>query len=176
MYTQPRDWIRVSTAFFSELLGSAVLTCTVMALGDSGNSPPGAGMHALIIGLVVTATSMALSWPTRGCFNPARDFGPRLAALAVGYPRSSFNAWHSWWIWGAWLAPITGALIGALAYDICVFKGGESPVNYSFSRWRNKTLRGERNVLKSAFGRSKRREAVEQRLERGDVVAREDRR
>ncbi|GAB7327550.1 hypothetical protein MBLNU13_g11412t1 [Cladosporium sp. NU13] len=82
MYTQPRDWVRVSTAFFSELLGSAVLTCTIMALGDSGNSPPGAGMHALIIGLVVTATSMALSYPTRGCFNPARDFGPRLAALA----------------------------------------------------------------------------------------------
>jgi aquaglyceroporin related protein len=175
MYTQPRDWIRPSTAFFTELLGSAVLTCTIMALGDSGNSPPGAGMHALIIGLVVTATSMALSYPTRGCFNPARDLGPRLAALAVGYPPSIFSAWHSWWIWGGWVAPITGGLVGALAYDMCVFKGGESPVNYSVSRWRNKTLKGERNILKKAL-RSKRHRAVERRLESGGVVAREDRR
>ena len=175
MYTQPRDWIRPSTALTTELLGSAVLTCTIMALGDSGNSPPGAGMHALIIGLVVTATSMALSYPTRGCFNPARDLGPRLAALAVGYPPSIFSAWHSWWIWGGWVAPIVGALIGALAYDLCVFKGGESPVNYSVSRWRNKTLKGERNLLKKAL-RSSRHKAVERRLESGGVVVREDRR
>ena len=175
MYTQPRDWVRVSTAFFSELLGSAVLTCTIMALGDSGNSPPGAGMHALIIGLVVTATSMALSYPTRGCFNPARDLGPRLAALAVGYPPSIFSAWHSWWIWGGWVAPTAGALVGALAYDLCVFKGGESPVNYSLSRWRHKTVKGERNLLKKVV-RSRRHKAVERRLESGGVVAREDRR
>lgn len=176
MYTQPRDWIRVSTAFFSELLGSAVLTCTIMALGDSGNSPPGAGMHALIIGLVVTATSMALSYPTRGCFNPARDFGPRLAALAVGYPSSIFSAWHSWWIWGGWVAPIVGALVGALAYDLCVFKGGESPVNYSVSRWRTKTLKWERNFLKKVIRSRRRQRDVERRLESGGVVAREDRR
>ena len=175
MYTQPRDRIRVSTAFFSELLGSAVLTCTIMALGDSGNSPPGAGMHALIIGLVVTATSMALSYPTRGRFNPARDLGPRLAALAVGYPSSIFSAWRSWWIWGGWVAPIVGALVGALAYDLCVFKGGESPVNYSVSRWRHKTVKGERNLLKKVV-RSRRHKAVERRLESGGVVAREDRR
>jgi aquaglyceroporin related protein len=80
-------------------------------------------MHALIIGFVVTATSMALSYPTRGCFNPARDLGPRLAALAVGYPPSIFNAWHSWW---TWVAPITGGLVGAFVYDMCVQGRGES--------------------------------------------------
>jgi aquaglyceroporin related protein len=175
MYTQLRPWVQPSTAFFTELLGSAVVTCTIMALGDSGNSLPGAGMHALIIGLVVTATSMGLAWPTRGCFNPARDFGPRLAALAVGYPTSSFSAWHLWWIWGGWLAPIAGGLVGALMYDICVFKGGESPVNYSFGRWRVKTLSGERNVLKKAFESGKRVE-IDEGLESGLVVALEDRR
>ena len=142
-YTQPQaEYISVSTAFSVEMLGSAVIACTILALGDSGNSPPGAGMHAFIIGLVVTATSMALSWPTRGCFNPARDLGPRLAALAVGYPTSSFSAWNSWWIWGGWVAPMIGGLLGALMYDLCIFKGGESPVNFSFGRWRNKALKG----------------------------------
>jgi aquaglyceroporin related protein len=173
MYTQPRDWVRPSTAFFCELLGSGVLTCTIMALGDSGNSPPGAGMHAFIIGLVVTATSMALSWPTRGCFNPARDLGPRLAALAVGYPTSSFSAGNSWWIWGGWVAPMIGGLLGALMYDLCIFKGGESPVNFSFGRWRNKALKGESNVLKKAF-RSRRHTAIDKRFESGNMAAPED--
>lgn len=173
LYTQPRDWVRHSTAFFTELLGSAVITCTIMALGDSGNSPPGAGMHAFIIGLVITATTMALGWPTRGCFNPARDLGPRLAALAVGYPISSFNARDSFWIWGAWGATILGGLIGGLVYDLCIFKGGESPVNFSFGRWRNKTLKGESNVLKKAF-RSRKHVAIDQRLESGAFPAHED--
>lgn len=173
MYIQPRAWTQLSTAFLCELLGTAVLTCTIIALGDSHNSPPGAGMHAFIIGLVVVALNMAFAWPTRGCFNPARDLGPRLAALAVGYPVSSFSAWHSWWIWGGWLAPITGALAGALAYDVCIFKGGESPVNYSVSRWRHKRLRGKRNFLKKLC-RSRKHVAIERKLESGDVTAQED--
>ena len=73
------------------------------------------------------------------------------------------------------MAPIVGALVGALAYDVCIFKGGESPVNYSVSKWRNKTLKGERNLLKKAL-RSRRHRAIERRLESGGVVAREDRR
>ena len=73
------------------------------------------------------------------------------------------------------MAPIVGGFVGALAYDLCVFKGGESPVNYSVSRWRNKGLRGERNFLKKVV-RSRRHRAVERRLENGGVVAREDRR
>lgn len=132
IYTQPRgDYIRVSTAFFAEVLGSAVVGCSILALGDSGNSPPGAGMHALIIGFLITVVTMSLSWTTRGCFNPARDLGPRLAAIAVGYPTNSFTAFHNWWIWGGWAAPLVGVLLGGCAYDLCIFKGGESPVSQS---------------------------------------------
>lgn len=74
------------------------------------------------------------------------------------------------------MAPIIRALFGALAYDLCVFKGGESPVNYSVSRCRNKTLKGERNFLKKALRSKRRHKAVERRLESGGAVAREDRR
>lgn len=63
--------------------------------------------------------------------------------------------------------------MGALAYDLCIFKGGESPVNFSFGRWRNKTLKGESNMLKTAF-RSRKHVALDQRLESGTVTARED--
>ncbi|KAK5716578.1 hypothetical protein LTR15_009469 [Elasticomyces elasticus] len=74
-YTQPQPWVTPLTAFFNEFLVSAVLGCAVMALGDSGNSPPGAGMHAFIIGLVVTTCTIIGSYSTSACLNPARDFG-----------------------------------------------------------------------------------------------------
>ena len=73
------------------------------------------------------------------------------------------------------MAPIIGGLLGALMYDLCIFKGGESPVNYSFGRWRNKALKGESNLLKKAF-RSRKHTVIDQKLERGDLTAREDRR
>lgn len=47
-------FIDTATAFFNEFLGTAFLACTVLALGDDQNSPPGAGMNSLIIGLVIT--------------------------------------------------------------------------------------------------------------------------
>lgn len=61
--------------------------------------------------------------------NPARDIGPRLALLALGYgTESTFGS--SYWFWGPWCGPIAGALFGAFLYDSAIFVGGESPVNY----------------------------------------------
>lgn len=169
-YTQPQaDYISVSTAFTVEMLGSAVIACTILALGDSGNSPPGAGMHAFIIGLLITTTCMALGWTTRGCFNPARDLGPRLAALAVGYPLHSFTDWSNFWIWGAWCAPMVGGLIGGLAYDACIFKGGESPVNYSGGLWKKKAMGKEGDFFAHIMRNRGKAEDIDRRLESGEL-------
>lgn len=169
-YTQPQaDYISVHTAFIVEMLGSAVIACTILALGDSGNSPPGAGMHAFIIGLLITTTCMALGWTTRGCFNPARDLGPRLAALAVGYPLHSFTDWYNFWIWGAWCAPMVGGMIGGVAYDACVFKGGESPVNYSGGLWKKKVMHREGDFFAYVMRNSAKAEEIDRRLESGEL-------
>lgn len=169
-YTQPQtDHISASTAFTVEMLGSAVISCAILALGDSGNSPPGAGMHALIIGLLITTTCMALGWTTRGCFNPARDLGPRLAALALGYPLHSFTDWSHFWIWGAWVAPLVGGIIGGVAYDGCVFKGGESPINYSGTLWKKKGLQKEGEFFDRIMRNPTKAEDVNRRLEGGEL-------
>jgi aquaglyceroporin related protein len=169
-YTQPQaEYISVSTAFLVEMLGSAVLGCTILTLGDSGNSPPGAGMHAFIIGLLVTTTCTALGWTTRGCFNPARDLGPRLAALTVGYPLHSFTDWSHFWIWGAWGAPMTGGLIGGVAYDACIFKGGESPINYSRGLWKKKAMQKEDDFFANIMRNTAKAEDINRRLESGKL-------
>lgn len=52
----------------------------------------------------------------------------------AGYGGNTFTERNGWWFWGAWLATTLGALAGAAVYDVFVFIGGESPVNYPPAR------------------------------------------
>jgi aquaglyceroporin related protein, other eukaryote len=96
-YTQPQPFASPATAFFN---ATGVLSCSILALGDDSNAPPDAGMVAFIIGLLVTALCMAFGYNTGACLNPARNFGPRLVALAAGYGPSTFTATNCWWLLG----------------------------------------------------------------------------
>ncbi|KAL3426845.1 MIP family channel protein [Phlyctema vagabunda] len=127
--TYPRNaWVDGSTAFFNEFVGTAILAIAVLALGDDTNAPPGAGMSAFIIGLVIVVLSMAFGYNTGAALNPSRDLGPRLAVLALGYGGDVFR--NAYWVYGPWLATISGAILGGFLYDAAIFVGGESPVNY----------------------------------------------
>lgn len=129
---QRESWISPQTAFFNEFLGTAFLVVTVLALGDDQNAPPGAGMNSFIIGLVITCLSMTFAYQTGAAFNPSRDFGPRLALLALGYPSELFL--NAYWFYGPWVGAISGAFGGGFLYDFFIFTGGESPVNYPLER------------------------------------------
>ncbi|KAK1141157.1 hypothetical protein N8T08_009324 [Aspergillus melleus] len=131
--TGPRaPWIGPPTAFFTEFVGTAFLTIAVLALGDDQNAPPGAGMNALILGLVITLLSITFADQTGAAFNPSRDLGPRILLLGLGYGAELFT--DPYWLYGPWLGALTGAATGAFLYDLLVFTGGESPVNYPIER------------------------------------------
>ncbi|TVY85020.1 putative membrane protein [Lachnellula suecica] len=130
LFTQPAQFAGVGASFANEFVATAILACAVLALGDDSNAPPGAGMHAFIVGLVVFVLTMAFGYTTGACLNPARDFGPRLAAAIVGYGGRVFTDSNVWWIYGAWGATISGGLVGGFVYDAAIFVGGESPINY----------------------------------------------
>ncbi|KAJ5731959.1 MIP transporter [Penicillium malachiteum] len=130
--SQRETWIDPGTAFASEFVGTTFLATVIMALGDDQNAPPGAGMNSLIVGLVITCLCMTMSYQTGAAFNPSRDFGPRLALLALGYPSELFL--NPYWFYGPWVGAIAGAFNGAFLYDFFIFTGGESPVNYPWER------------------------------------------
>lgn len=131
-FTVPKAWVSPSTAFFTEFLSGAVLMIAVLSLGDDQNNPPGAGMHAFILGLLVTVLKMTLGYNTGATLSPASDLGPRLVAYAAGYRTS--DMWSTgWWIYGPWAGTMSGALTGCALYDAVVFVGSESPVNYRWS-------------------------------------------
>ncbi|KAG9754284.1 aquaporin-like protein, partial [Aureobasidium melanogenum] len=118
-----------ASGFLTEFVAAAFIGVVVLALGDDSNAPPGAGMNAFIIGLVISIETMAFSASTGAAINPARDMGPRLALITVGFDRRDLFG-DGWWIYGVWCANITGAIVGAILYDVAIFVGGESPLNY----------------------------------------------
>ncbi|KAF2423208.1 aquaporin [Tothia fuscella] len=154
--TFPKEvWVDTSTAFFNEFIGTAILAITVLALGDDANAPPGAGMNAFIIGLVIVILSMSFGWNTGLAMNPARDFGPRVALHVLGYGDDSQSLFaDGYWFFVAWLGPISGALLGGFLYDAAIFTGGESPVNYPPKRMKRATRKWKKR-WQARFNRTK---------------------
>jgi glycerol uptake facilitator len=107
------------TAWFAEFLGTMVLACVVFALTDKRNSArPLANLAPVFIGLTVTVLICILAPLTQACFNPARDFGPRLFAYYAGWgqvaiPGPSDTGWLTVYI----VAPIAGAVAGGGFYQ-----------------------------------------------------------
>ncbi|KAL4922027.1 aquaporin-like protein [Aspergillus aurantiobrunneus] len=156
MVTLPKEFVHPVSAFFTEFIGSAILMGVIMALGDDTNAPPGAGMQAFIIGIVISVLILALGFTTGGCFNPARDFGGRLVTVMAGWGGHMFREYHAWWVWGPWIADICGGLFGGFLYDLIIFTGGESPINYPPRRRKRALLLRERNIRKKVgLGREK---------------------
>ncbi|KAF2721897.1 aquaporin-like protein [Polychaeton citri CBS 116435] len=144
--SQRYTYIDAATAFFSEFVGTAVLSCTILALGDNQNAPPGAGMNSLIIGLVITTLNMCFVFQTGAALNPSRDFGPRLALLALGYGSELFT--NPYWFYGPFAGALCGGFIGAFLYDLAIFTGGESPINYPWTRTKRAAFKSKQKWKK----------------------------
>ncbi|PSR75615.1 aquaporin-like protein [Coniella lustricola] len=141
-----KPWVSPATGFFNEFLGGAVIMVAVLSLGDDQNNPPGAGMHAFILGLLVTVLKMTLGYNTGASLSPASDLGPRLVAYAAGYKIEPL--WKTgWWFYGPWAGTMSGAIVGCTLYDAVVFVGSESPVNYRWSQ--------EKQVWRALFHKKK---------------------
>jgi glycerol uptake facilitator protein len=108
-------------AFFAELIGTGVLAFVVFSLSEQSNTKaPGSTMTPALVGLTVAALISVIAPLTQACFNPARDFGPRIfvwlwgwGSIAIPGPRGGFFTVYI-------LAPILGALIGAAIYRVAL--------------------------------------------------------
>lgn len=105
------------TAFFCEAVGTAILACVIAGVLDGRAAPRiGRAGSALVIGLTLFLVETLLGPLTTGCFNPARDFGPRLVTLAAGWGRVAIPGPRvGFWIYLA--APLVGGPIGMAFYD-----------------------------------------------------------
>lgn len=114
-----RETVPHGTAFGVEVLGTAILALVIFALTDEANrGRPAAAFAPVFIGLTVSALISLFAPLTQACFNPARDFGPRVFASlagwgAVAWPGFADLGWLTVYI----AAPCVGAVIGAGIYQ-----------------------------------------------------------
>jgi glycerol uptake facilitator protein len=116
----------------AEVLGTLVLALVVFALTDERNAAAPAGRLApVFIGLTVAVLISVIAPLTQACFNPARDFGPRLFAALAGWgsialPGPRGAGFLTVYI----LSPVLGALAGGALYTRilrpCLRTGGNS--------------------------------------------------
>lgn len=107
-----------SVAFVAEIVGTALLLLVVFAVNDSKNDEaPKNNNGPIFIGLTVSALISVIAPLTQACFNPARDFGPRLLSAIAGWGNIALPLGSEWgWLTVYIVAPILGAILGGAIY------------------------------------------------------------
>jgi MIP family channel proteins len=100
----PASWATTGTVLTVEFVLTFLLIIAIAGVAVETRGQ-GVKIGGFAIGLTVTFDILAGGPVTGASMNPARSFGP---ALVQG-----FWQWH----WAYWVAPIAGAVVGALVYD-----------------------------------------------------------
>jgi glycerol uptake facilitator protein len=103
-------------AFIAEVAGTALLLLVIFCATDAKNPHRPQVLTAATIGLTVTMLISLLGPLTMACFNPARDFGPRLFSSLAGWGTVPFTANGNGWLTVYIIAPIVGGLLGGGIY------------------------------------------------------------
>ena len=119
------DWTTLSrtvpfhVAFAAEILGTAILALVVFAVTDPRNqSGPPPALAPVFIGLCVALLISIIAPLTQACFNPARDFGPRLFAYFAGWGQAAIPGPNGHGFFTVYiLAPTIGAIAGGGLYE-----------------------------------------------------------
>jgi glycerol uptake facilitator protein len=114
------EGVSIPTAFFDQIVGTAILVFVVFALVTAANDPPLANMAPLLIGLLVVGIGMAWGANAGYAINPARDLGPRLLTLITGYQDALYDQNGTLYFWLPIVAPIIGGLLGGALFKYAV--------------------------------------------------------
>jgi glycerol uptake facilitator protein len=106
-------------AFLAELLGTLILATVVFAVTDPRNEEGPGRLAPAFIGLTVSALISFIAPLTQACFNPARDFGPRLFAWYAGWGEIALPGPTPTGFFTVYIAaPMVGAVLGGYLYDV----------------------------------------------------------
>jgi glycerol uptake facilitator protein len=116
---ETRTKMSSAAAFGAEMTGTAILLLVILCVTDGRNKARPRLLTAATIGLTVTLLIALLGPLTMACFNPARDFGPRVFSSLAGWGRVPFQTNGAGW-WTVYiLAPLLGGLLGGAIYTLC---------------------------------------------------------
>lgn len=132
----PKPYLSTSRQFVSEYISTALLQVGTFALTDPYTSLS-SDLFPLMLFILSYILNAGLSYQTGAAMNMARDLGPRLALYALGFNRHMLWINHYHFFWVPIVAPFLGSITGGLIYDICIYQGHESPVNWPLSTYKD---------------------------------------
>lgn len=101
--------------FIDQIIGTAVLMFGILSIGDYAAKNNVGWISGILVGLLVVAIGMSLGAMHGYAINPARDFGPRLFALAAGFTQP--NLMEPGIVLVPIIGPLVGGPLGAFIYD-----------------------------------------------------------
>ncbi len=117
--TQLGEGVGAGQGLLAEVLATALLLGTIMALAVDTRAP--AGWAGFGIGLAVIVEILVIGPVTGGSVNPARTFGPYVVQALIG----GSTPWSEFWLYV--VGPITGGVLGCIGYDLLARPGGPEP-------------------------------------------------
>uniref|UniRef100_F1L9B8 Aquaporin-10 n=1 Tax=Ascaris suum TaxID=6253 RepID=F1L9B8_ASCSU len=116
--TFPASQMTTVGSLFDQIIGTAILSGMVCLITDRRQNVP-SPMQPILAGMVMTMIAMTHGSNGGFAINPARDFGPRLFLLCVGYGWSVFSS-YNYYFWIPIVGPLIGALLGAWLYKLFI--------------------------------------------------------
>ncbi|HTB63563.1 MAG TPA: MIP/aquaporin family protein [Opitutales bacterium] len=104
------------TAFLTETVGAAILLLVILCVSNERNRARPVGFAPVMIGLTITILISLMGPLTMACFNPARDFAPRLFSSLAGWGGIPFTANGNGWFTVYIAAPFFGGWCGGGIY------------------------------------------------------------
>ncbi len=112
-----RYFVSIPLAIGAEAFGTFLLTLMIFALTEGCNvGRPDNAIAPVFIGLTVTLVICLIAPLTQAGLNPARDFGPRLVAMAAGWGKAAFPDTNGGFFLVYMLAPIVGSFFASLFF------------------------------------------------------------
>lgn len=115
--TYPHALLSNFQALVVELIITAVLMMSILALTDDQNGGPKGFAAALLIGILIAVIGASMGPLTGFAMNPARDFGPKFFAYLAGWGDIALTGGRdNPYFWVPIAGPILGAQLGAAMY------------------------------------------------------------
>lgn len=113
------DQVPILVGLGGEIVGTAILLLVILSLLETRHvNAPASWFFPLIVGATVGILIMMFAGLSQASFNPARDLGPRIMLLFMGFGEVAFPGPRDGLaLLVTTIGPIIGGLIGALFHD-----------------------------------------------------------
>lgn len=105
-------------SFMAEFIATFILVFAILAIVEHFSKSSVEWLSPFAIGILIIAIGMSFGGMHGYAMNPARDFMPRLLITLLGFKNNGLIDSKIWMI--PVIAPILGAICGAIIYDITI--------------------------------------------------------